>query len=97
MGLVSGSEFKKMRDCPSSQSLASYYQHSSFPQESYIANHLASCDFCSAELQLLSIVLPEDYDDRCPPMPASLRTLASALLATGRTQTDHLHGMFEQN
>src|SRR6185312_8335520 len=97
MGLVSGSDFGKERHCPSSQDLASYSQRSSLPRKSYIARHLASCDFCSSELQLLSKVFTEDHPPSCPPMPASLRTLAEALLAGGKNQVDRLHWMFEGN
>lgn len=98
MGSVSGSEFGKQYHCPSSQELASYLNPpTGVLRQSDIANHLASCDFCAAELQLLSRFYPEDCHGDCPPMPASLRALAEALLTKGSAQTIGLRRLFEEN
>ena len=45
-----------------------------------IEGHLASCDFCSAELQLLSRYRSEAEEYSFVEMPAQLRRLAEALL-----------------
>lgn len=80
MGL-SGSDFEKKRFCPASQVLVSYHQrHLSNEQTSQIASHLAACDFCAAELQLL-LRFPSTIEVcESPKMPDDLRVLARALL-----------------
>jgi hypothetical protein len=97
MGLVSGSDFTKQYHCPSAHELASYLQAPAVLRKLEIANHLSGCDFCAAELQLLSKSSLADCYSDCPPMPASLRALAEALLATGSAQTIGLRRMFQEN
>lgn len=77
-----GSKFEKQRQCPSSELLLSYQQQLLIPdQSSRIATHLSVCDFCAAELQLLSSYRPLLAESpESPPMPAGLRVLAEALL-----------------
>jgi hypothetical protein len=76
-----GSDFKKTWDCPTSQTLSSYLEPDSVNKEtSYLAVHLAKCEFCAAESQLLSKLPPEEYCGETPAMPAALRALAEALL-----------------
>ena len=81
MGAGLGSDFEKKRQCPSSTVLVSYHQrHLLNGQMPEVASHLAACDFCAAELQLLSR-LPSATDSfAAPEMPAHLRALATALL-----------------
>ena len=82
MSSLSGSEFEKKRQCPSSEVLLSYYQRAlSCGQTSQIDSHLAACDFCSAELQLLSSYPSSVESLESPPIPVGLRTLAEALLS----------------
>ena len=76
-----GTDYKKQRHCPSSQVLVSYQHHSLANwQTSHVAFHLAKCDFCAAELQLLSKFPLAAHCDESPAMPAHLRALAEALL-----------------
>src|SRR6266550_3735515 len=81
MGSLSGSDFRKKWRCPSSQVLVSYHQRElSDWQMSQVASHLATCDFCAAELQLLSKFPLAEHCNESPAMPAHLRALAEALL-----------------
>lgn len=50
-------------------------------QHAWIASHLEVCDFCEAELQLLTAHRP--IEEECPlvDMPLHLRCLAEALLS----------------
>src|SRR6266850_5638786 len=87
MGSIPESDFKKQLHCPPSEDLAFYRQRNlANRQELHVAAHLRMCDFCSAELQLLSKVPSADHPSECPPMPASLRALAEALLGSERRQ-----------
>ena len=81
MGSLSGSDFRKKWHCPSSQALVSYQQCDLLDwQMSQVASHLATCDFCAAELQLLSKLPLAEHCKESPAMPAHLRALAEALL-----------------
>ena len=81
MGLLSGSDFEKKWHCPPSLVLVSYYQRQlSIQQASQITSHLGTCDFCAAELQLLSKVPSATEFCDSPQMPEHLRALAVALL-----------------
>ena len=97
--LSAGSDFEKKRQCPSSEVLVSYQQCSlNRGQKSPIAFHLATCDFCKAELQLLSKYSSAEESHESPPVPVSLRTLAEALLTRNRLGTTGLLvNIFEQN
>src|SRR5947209_6958302 len=76
--------FRKLRTCPQSEALLTYRRgvHSATAPDA-VSAHVAACDFCGAEMQLLS---------RFPPpasalpfalfrIPAGLRRLAEDLLA----------------
>ena len=81
MGSLSGDDFEKKRHCPSSEALVSYRQrHLSNGQMSQLASHLATCDFCAAELELLSRFPSTREFCESPEMPAHLRALAESLL-----------------
>lgn len=83
MGSLSGSDFRKKWRCPSAEALVSYHQRSLANwQTSHITAHLAMCDFCAAELQLLSKFSPAEHRTETPTMPAHLRALAEALLTS---------------
>ncbi len=82
---TSATKFYKQATCPASEKLLSYHACALTEEQCRrITVHLAACDFCSAELQLLiehppceaSEMLLEDAK-----MPLSLRRLAEALLA----------------
>lgn len=75
--------FCKQLTCPSSQTLLSYGAASLAAEVKIkVTTHLAGCDFCGAELQLLTRHKPlatERYEHT--KMPAPLRYLAESLLA----------------
>ena len=71
--------FRKLRTCPQSETLLTH-RGSARPS---IAAHLASCDFCGAEMQLLSRFPPPT--NALPfvafPVPEGLQRLAQDILA----------------
>ena len=98
MSSLSGSAFEKKRHCPSSELLLSCQQRElTHAQTSQIAVHLAACDFCKAELQLLSRYPSAGDSYESPPVPSNLRTLAEDLLIRNRLGTTSLlERLFEQ-
>jgi anti-sigma factor RsiW len=73
--------FRKTSDCPTSQVLLACRRSLLTPKdEDYVETHLASCDFCSAELQLLTRYRNEAEKYSFAEMPAQLRRLAEDLL-----------------
>ncbi len=73
--------FRKTAACPTSQALLAYRGSLLSSNElAYIDRHLASCDFCSAELQLLTRYRGEAEEYSFAEMPAQLRRLAEDLL-----------------
>jgi anti-sigma factor ChrR (cupin superfamily) len=83
MGSISGSDFRKKWHCPSAEALVSYHRSLlANLQSSRITAHLAMCDFCAAELQLLSKVPLAEHCSETPQMPEHLRALAEALLTS---------------
>ncbi|MDX6288789.1 MAG: hypothetical protein QOH42_588 [Blastocatellia bacterium] len=73
--------FRKTAACPTSRSLLAF-RRSLMDTEglAQIESHLACCDFCSAELQLLSRYRSEVEEYSFVEMPAQLRRLAESLL-----------------
>ena len=72
----------KRATCPSSESLFAYRAYGLADEQMvWIATHLDECDFCGAELQMLTEHAPI-ADENCPPadMPLNLRCLAQSLL-----------------
>jgi hypothetical protein len=85
--------FRKTAGCPTSQALLGYRCSLMSSNELvYIENHLASCDFCSAELQLLTRYRNEAEEYLFAEMPISLRRLAEDLL---RRSTEPFKGFAE--
>jgi len=73
--------FCKQTSCPSSESLLCYdTEELSAEQRTWIASHLSACEFCGAELQLLSAHRPTEEECPVAEMPANLRHLAEAIL-----------------
>jgi hypothetical protein len=75
--------FCKQATCPSSETLLSYgVANLSSEMKAHVAAHLTACEFCSAELQLLTRHAPLAAP-HCEQtiMPAPLRYLAESLLA----------------
>lgn len=75
------SVFRKQTSCPSAEMLLCYRSDElSAQQRERVASHLNICEFCEAELQLLT-EHPAIWEE-CPlaEMPLNLRCLAEALL-----------------
>lgn len=96
--------FGKSTSCPSTYQLLNYYRDCrtqdasrattvSNPTLEHIALHLATCDFCSAEFELLLHHPPTDTtltsntggEPKPVPMPAHLYALARSLLFNSST------------
>jgi hypothetical protein len=73
--------FCKQTSCPSSELLLRYRtEELSAEQRTRIASHLCACEFCGAELQLLTEHRPPEEECPVAEMPANLRHLAEAIL-----------------
>jgi hypothetical protein len=81
MSSARGNGFTKTRGCPTSQNLL-LYQNSELPSEiaAEISSHIASCEFCNAELHFLAAHPPASDGYSTAEMPLHLRVLAEALL-----------------
>ena len=76
------SVFRKQTNCPSAEMLLCYRTDDlSSEQYPLIASHLDVCEFCAAELQLLTAHRPVEEECPMPDMPLNLRYLAQALLS----------------
>ena len=74
--------FRKLRTCPQTETLLTF--SAGVPRGGGVAEHVSSCDFCGAEVQLLSRYAPPA--DILPfaaavAMPAPLRRLAEDILS----------------
>ena len=75
------SRFRKTTECPTSQALLAYRGSPTSSDElAFIESHLAGCDFCSAEIQLLTRYRSETEEYSFAEMPAQLQRLAEDLL-----------------
>lgn len=76
--------FCKTARCPTSQVLLAYRQSFMNPNDRLcVEQHLASCDFCSAEVYFLGRHLLEPEEYTFAEMPRPLRRLAEDLLKGG--------------
>ena len=85
MNRVSTVRFRKLRTCPSAEVLIQYGQAGLAGEvEERVSRHLAACDFCGAEMQLLSKHWRCDFPalKAAGDMSLSLRRLAEDLLTT---------------
>jgi len=77
--------FCKTAQCPTSHALQAYGRSLLSPRDlTFVESHLAYCDFCSAELQLLTRYRSGVEEYSFVEMPAQLRRLAEALLKRDR-------------
>src|SRR4051812_9101682 len=75
------SVFRKQTSCPSAEMLLCYGSDElSSEQQERVASHLNVCEFCEAELQLLTECPAIEEDCPLAEMPLNLRCLAEALL-----------------
>ncbi len=96
MASFEGSGFEKQRSCPSPGMMLSYHRSNLPPSQTrQVADHIATCDFCAAELQLLKnhFVAEELWEPAA--LPPHLSALAAALLRKG-LQTASLSELFER-
>jgi hypothetical protein len=82
MGSVSTATFRKRKTCPSSEVLLLYSDRTLVAAaRPAVAEHVSACDFCGAELQLLSKFAPRTPPTHQPArMPWHLYRLAKDLL-----------------
>ena len=75
-------EFRKTAACPASATLLSFLCNN-LPAEAAtnVKEHLAECDFCSAELPLLAHHQPSSGMLKTPELPMDLRILAESILS----------------
>jgi anti-sigma factor RsiW len=87
MRSLSTAEFRKTKTCPSAQILLLYHEASlTQTRRRRVAAHLSGCDFCGAEMQLLTAHRPAALAAQAAtpdarPIPAALRRLAEDLLS----------------
>lgn len=82
MGSSITAAFCKQKTCPSAEVLLLYHEAGlTWEKRLEVAAHLAACDFCGAEMQLLSKHPPSNVYGETVKMPLHLRRLAEALLA----------------
>ena len=86
MRSTSTAQFRKLMTCPSADMLLLYAETGRLAQsiERHIAAHLADCDFCGAETQLLVHNPPKNRpakEREMSPIPPALHRLALDLLA----------------
>ena len=72
--------FCKTVCCPASEALLAYHRLAPNTDRAYIENHLGYCDFCSAELQLLTRHRCDGEEYSFVEMSAQFRRLAEDLL-----------------
>jgi len=76
------SNFRKEKNCPSSFDLVDVINREIDGEHALrVAVHLASCEFCAAELEFYRAFPPDGFDVPAPPIPAPLLELAEALIA----------------
>jgi len=96
MATAFASLFNKKVGCPSSQDLLDYDQFRLGSAQSLrIEAHLTSCDFCNAELQLLTRYQNTQDEYSFAEMPSQLRRLAERLLHSTATPFQALRRLEE--
>lgn len=85
--------FQKTKDCPASDEILAVV--TSGQKRDDTRRHLASCDFCAAELELYERFPIDDEKIHIGQMPEPLRELAEALLH-GRPDVAQLYKLAER-
>lgn len=85
--------FRKTAACPSESLLVSYKcEKLSRKNMTLVESHLVTCDFCSAEMPLLSFYAqPRRGECKAPDIPMNLRILAESLLRRRRKRSAVIH------
>jgi hypothetical protein len=92
--ILSAITFCKRATCPSSETLLSYRTCDLAAERMvWVASHLDECDFCGAELQLLTQHAPAPQEEYAhADMPPHLRWLAESLLSANVLDLESLAG-----
>lgn len=92
--ILSAITFCKRATCPSSETLLSYRTCGLAAERMvWVASHLDECDFCGAELQLLTEHAPAPEEEcELAAMPPHLRWLAESLLSENLLNLESLAG-----
>ena len=92
--ILSAIAFCKRATCPSSEALLAYQTCGLTAERMvWVASHLDECEFCGAELQLLSEHTPAAEEEYPPSeMPPHLRWLAESLLSANLLELESLAG-----
>ncbi len=87
--------FCKQASCPSAETLLSYSAHRLLSgRTARVAKHLAGCDFCCAELQLLAeFPQVDEGETQTAEIPLPLRRLAEEILAGSLLTAETFAGM----
>jgi hypothetical protein len=86
--------FCKQATCPSAETLLSFHAREFASEQSvWVEEHLGSCEFCGAELRLLSEHKAPEEEHSTVQIPAHLRSLAEALL--GQASLSRLFSLSE--
>ena len=84
MSFTSTARFRKLRTCPQTETLLTFCRGArSAARAGRVAEHVESCEFCGAEVQLLSRHAPsaEALPFAAHALPAHLRRLAEDVLS----------------
>ncbi len=90
-------DFCKNEDCPSSHALLGF-QNGDTPRAlgKEISKHLASCEFCSAEVEFYSHYPQEEGSFDATEIPAPLFELAEALLKNRTGDSSSLNSLLNE-
>lgn len=88
--------FYKSEDCPSSQELLEF-QNGDMPLDEgkFVREHLAACEFCSAEIEFYTHYPQADEDVEAVEIPPPLFDLAESLLSSKRKKISSLDRMLD--
>jgi len=91
------SHFRKKKDCPSSYELAdSVVGQLSGDLALRIAAHLASCDFCAAEIEFYKHYPPVMFSVEPVPIPEPLFELAQSTLTKESVSRSHIEFLLDE-
>ena len=90
--------FCKNANCPASQDLLAFQKgETSYKENSAIAPHLDSCEFCAAEIEFYAHVPQSEENIASVDIPLPLYQLAEALLASGQKKFSLLNKLLNEN
>jgi hypothetical protein len=93
--ILSAIAFCKRATCPASETLLAYRTCGLAAERMvWVSTHLDECDFCGAELQLLTKHAPPEQVEECAlvDIPLNLRWLAESLLSANPLSLESIAG-----